>query len=126
MTERRKFFYDEDGNLRGYWPYWHDWPRGEQGHNIHFDDGDCEPECPVCGKPLRMTDIITAKLMEHILTVYVCEECQTQYVGPVRNQPVALIQEAALPHAEPQQTRNTVSTQSSTALIEEKYRYLIG
>lgn len=125
MTERRKFFYDEDGNLRGYWPVWHDWPRGEQGHNVDYD-GEHEPECPICGMPLHMTEYVTAKVMERILTVYVCEECQTQYTGPVREQPVALIQEAALPYAEPQQTRNTVSTQTATASIEEKYRYLIG
>lgn len=125
MPERRKCFYDERGNFRGYWPVWHDWPYGEQGFNVDYD-GNHDPECPICGLLLRQTEPEPDYLgIETRLTVYVCEDCQTQYVGPIRERKAEIPE----PEERPLERSRIIITppeRVKPVSIEKKYRYLIG
>lgn len=127
MPERYRNFYDDDGHFLGYWPVWHNWPCGEQGFNIDYF-GDNEPECPICGLLLRQTepepDYLGVEL-DTVYTTYICEDCQTQYYGPVREQ-----EQELLKHEEQIQEQATVNTtqpeHTKPVSIKERYRYLIG
>lgn len=127
MPERRRYFYDKHGNFRGYWPIWHDWPYGEQGFNVDYY-GDNDPICPMCGLLLRQTEPEPDTLgvvLDTVYTVYVCEDCQTQYFGPVREHKKEL---PGLDRHTPEQATDTATQpeREKPVSIKERYRYLIG